>query len=374
MKAAPQHPPLAATHTTAAMPPSPPPAAPLWQRLLPATLFGRLALLLSVAVLVSHGLALTLMFEVLPPPPHPPGPPPGEGPGLGPGRAPPTLLATGLVLDICIRLCALLLAAWVGARWLSRPMLALAQAARELGHNIHRPALVEAGPRECRDAAAVFNHMQAQICEQLSDRDRFVAAVSHDLRTPLTRMRLRIEALGDAAQRAHLARDITEMDQMISATLDALRGAAAHEATAPLNPRELADRLADDQRSCGHAVSVSGQAAEVWGQAGALRRCLNNLVDNAVRYGGSAHITLSNTPGAVCVAVSDTGPGLPPDELQRVLAPFYRVEASRNRHTGGVGLGLSIAHDIATRHGGRLTLHNAQPHGLIATLHLPAPR
>ncbi|MEY2892006.1 MAG: hypothetical protein RJA98_1914 [Pseudomonadota bacterium] len=343
-------------------------AAPRWQRLLPASLFGRLALLLSVAVLLSHGLALTLMFEVLPPPPHPHGPPPMDGAG-----GPPPMLATSLLLDIAIRLSALLLAAWVGARWLSQPMLKLAQAARELGHNIHRPALAEAGPRECRDAAAVFNRMQAQIREQLSDRDRFVAAVSHDLRTPLTRMRLRIEGMDDERQRAHLARDITEMDQMISATLDCLRGAAAPEAMAPVSLRELMDRLAEDQRACGHLVTVSGRGATVCAQAGALRRCFNNLVDNAVRYGGSAHIALSAAPGAVWIEVSDAGPGLPPDELDRVLAPFYRVEASRSRHTGGVGLGLSIAQEIALRHGGSLSLSNADPHGLKVTVRLPWP-
>lgn len=340
----------------------------LLRRLVPSTLFGRLALLLFVAVLASHVLALTLMFELRPMPG------PGIGPAFGPGHSPPgppPLLHPGLLLDIGVRLSALMLAAWIGARWLSQPIRRLASAARDIGLDIHRPPLAEDGTEECRAATRVFNQMQAQICQQLNERDRFVAAVSHDLRTPLTRLALRAEGLTDADQRRHFGQDIVEMNNMITATLDYLRGAADPEPFVLLDVASLLDSLADDQQACGHDVSVAGHAAPLKAQASSLRRCMDNLVENAVRYGRVARIRLTDHHDHVCIEVSDDGAGLPEEELDRVLAPFYRVEASRNRNSGGVGLGLSIAHDIARRHQGQLALRNGAHRGLVAKLTLP---
>lgn len=333
-------------------------------RLLPNTLFGRLALLLFVAVLASHVLALTLMFELRPAMSNAGHPPPG----------PPPLLHPGLLLDIGIRLGALMLAAWIGARWLSQPIKRLASAAREIGLDIHRPPLLEDGTEECRAATRVFNQMQAQICQQLDERDRFVAAVSHDLRTPLTRLALRVEGLDDADQRRQFGQDIVAMNNMITATLDYLRGAADPEPLVLLDVASLLDSLADDHQACGHDVSLAGHAAPLRAQTSALRRCIDNLVENAVRYGGVARIRLTDYPEHICIEVSDEGAGIPHDELDRVLAPFYRLEASRNRNSGGVGLGLSIAHDIARRHQGRLSLRNGELVGLVATLTLPRQR
>lgn len=341
------------------------------QRGLPDTLFGRLALLLASAVLVSHVLALTLMFELRPARgPHPAPPPP---PGVHAMAAPPGApgLHPGLLLDIGVRLGVLLLAAWVAARWLASPTDRLAAAAGELGRDIARAPLPEVGTRECRAASRVFNQMQARIQRQLQDRDRFVAAVSHDLRTPLTRLRLRAEALPDDAERARFVRDIAEMDAMIGATLDHLRGVASGEPEAPLDLAALLQSLADDHSDCGHAVRVTGQANPLPAQAGALRRCIDNLIGNAVRYGGGAEVTLTDEGAQVRIVVRDHGPGLPEAELGRVLEPFYRAEGSRSRQHGGVGLGLSIARDIAERHRGSLELRNAEGGGLLATLALP---
>jgi len=344
-----------------------------WLRqLVPATLFGRLTLLLLAFALVSHVLALTVMFELRPPPP---GPMPGDFDGH-PG--PPPMMPLGLLLDIGVRLAALTLAAWIAASWLSRPIKRLAAAAQEIGRHIgtdagtaQRTALPEEGPRETREATRVFNRMQAQIRQQLDERDRFVAAVSHDLRTPLTRLRLRAEGLLDVRQQAQFRQDIGEMDQMISATLDYLRGAAAAESPVLLDVQALADSIAEDQQACGHDVQASGRAAPLQAQASALRRCLCNLVDNAVRYGGAARIRLVDDAAALRIEVHDRGPGIPAAELDKVLAPFYRVEGSRNRQHGGVGLGLSIANDIVRQHGGTLSLRNADEGGLIAVLALP---
>lgn len=379
--------------------------------LVPSTLFGRLALLLLVAVLASHVLALSLMWELRPsPPPGAPGawqgppppssapsevmaPPPGAAEATGVGRvahtarlqpprppgppgiaqvmdAPPRL-KLGLLLDIGVRLAVLLAVAWWAARWLAQPMHRLASAAQELGRNLDRPPLPEDGPAECRDASRVFNQMQARLRQQLADRDGFVAAVSHDLRTPLTRLRLRAEALPHPQDQERFGRDIAEMDAMITATLDYLRGVAQAEPWVRLDVAALLQSLADDHLDMGHAVTVQGQAQPLAVQAGALRRCLDNLVGNAVRYGGSAEITLQDEPGGLMIAVRDHGPGLPEAELDRVTAPFYRVEASRNRSSGGVGLGLTIAQDIVRRHGGELRLSNAPGGGLLARVWLP---
>ena len=375
------------------------------ERWLPDSLFGRLALLLGVAVVTSHVLALSMMFELhLRPGKHPPPPdaarvagpppwgvgqpppraylaaPPGAPPGVpsdfhGPDDGPPGPPAWGLLLDISVRLAALLLAAWVGARWLSVPVRRLAGVARELGHNIHRAPLPEVGTLECREATRVLNQMQQHIRAQLEQRDQFVAAVSHDLRTPLTRLALRVESLQDATERQRFGKDIAEMDTMIRATLDYLRGAADAEPWVALDLAALVDSLVQDEQDCGHGVTMEPlpavSVAPVRAQAGALRRCLPNLLDNAVRYGGGAQLRLTEDAQGVCVTVLDRGPGIPEAELAKVLQPFYRVEASRNRNTGGVGLGLASASDIARQHGGSVVLRNREGGGLRAELRLP---
>lgn len=360
----------------------------LRQRLVPKTLFGRLACLLVVLVLASHFLVLKMMFEMRPnrpdwaPPERPPltmpqgerpPPPPGAGGGEGGGVSP----RWGLGIDVGVRLLALLVAAWIGARWLSEPVRRLAQAAQALGRDVHRPPLPESGTLECRAAIRVFNQMQAQICQQLQERDSFVAAVSHDLRTPLTRMALRVESLRDAPLRAQFARDIAEMNHMIVVTLDYLRGVAEAEPWVLLDADSLLSSLADDYAAGGHAVTMDSPRedtppAVVSTQAQGLRRCLSNLVDNALRYGGSAQLRSYRQGAQLCLEVADHGPGVQVADLEKIRQPFYRVEASRNRHSGGVGLGLSIAHDIAQRLSGTLHFRNRDEGGLVVTLVLQA--
>jgi len=373
-------------------------------RWLPATLFGRLALLLGVAVVVSHVMALTLMFRLLPrphgqpghpgPPPHasagapvpsdghhgpdlrgqqPFAPPPDDGLPPGPADGPPGVWAyPGLLVDVGVRLAALLMVAWFGARWLSQPLNQLAKAAQELGEHIDRPPLPEVGTTECREATRVFNQMQQRIRQHIAERERFLAAVSHDLRTPLTRIRLRAESADAAPLRDGLLRDVTEMQTLIEATLSYLSGEHAAEPLTLLDVPDLLHSLADDQTDAGHPVQVNAQAQPFLGQPMALRRCVDNLVSNAVRYGGG-HVALRcHDDGAqLVIEVQDNGPGLPEAELARVTEPFYRVEASRHKARGGVGLGLSIALNVARRHGGTLVLTNVPTGGLLATLRLP---
>jgi len=336
------------------------------QRWLPVTLRGRLMLMLFVAVIASHVLTLAVVFELAPyswsgdPPPV----------DAWPDVPDDIWYSPATLLDIGVRLLALLLPAWLGARWLSEPLQRLAQAARELGTDIHRPPLAETdGTLECREASRVFNQMQACIRQQMADRDRFVAAVSHDLRTPLTRLRLRAENL-PGEDRLRFSRDIEEMDVMLTATLDHLRGVARAEPMVQLDIQALLESLVDDEHACGHDVRLSGRAAPIAAQATALRRCIGNLVGNAVRYGEAAHITVSDTGDAVSIRVRDFGPGLPPAELDKVLKPFYRGPGA-SRHAKGLGLGLSIVQDIVQRHRGHLQLDNAPDGGLIALVSLP---
>ena len=276
-------------------------------------------------------------------------------------------------MDISVRLAALLLAAWFGARWLSEPVRKLGAAAKALGSDIYHAPLSEEGTLECRETTRVFNQMQQRIQQQLAQRDLFVAAVSHDLRTPLTRLSLRLQSLPDAAARLDLARDIMEMDEMIRTTLDYLRGMADAEPLVLLDVGSLLVSLAEDGQDSGQDVQVCGNLAAdpLLVQASALRRCVGNLIGNAVRYGQRAHLGLSDSADALCITVADDGPGIPAAELDKVLMPFYRLESSRNRNAGGVGLGLATASDIAQKHGGSLTLCNRPNGGLLATLRLP---
>jgi signal transduction histidine kinase len=331
------------------------------------SLFGRLALLLMAFTLASHVLALTMLFELAPRPLAP-----------GPQPLPPAMLA-----DIGLRLLALLAAAWIAARWVSRPMRRLAAAAEALRSEqglVQRAEglgeLPVEGPCECRQAAQTLNRLLAQVREHMQHREHFVAAVSHDLRTPLTRLRLRAELLDDAGLRDSLRREVIAMDDTLRTTLDYLLGASAAEPFEPCDVSALAARLAADLRAIGGNVEFDGHAPPWRVQPLALRRALENLVSNALRHAGDARILLVVEPdeggqSTLCLSVRDHGPGLSDDELTRVLQPFYRTQRTRRAGTEGRGLGLAIAADIVHHHGGTLRLSPAPGGGLLAQIRLP---
>lgn len=336
------------------------------------SLFGRMALLLIVVIIGSHILALSLMLEL-----SQVGPPLAHHGSDVRSQFPPSDLPVippiGIALDIAVRLGALLIAAWIGAKWLTRPFQRLANAAREMGRDIRCAPLTEIGTRECRDTTRVFNQMQMRICEQINQRDLFVAAVSHDLRTPLTRLALQVEKLSDSKERASFRRNLAEMEAMIGSTLDYLRAAADSEPWVPLDVGALLSSLTHDAQDCGENVQLLNPctAQPLLAQASAMRRCVSNLLSNAVRYGGEVKIQLIDHAEHLQIVISDSGPGIAESEITKVMTPFYRIEASRNRNSGGVGLGLSIANSIAQAHDGNLTLRNALQGGLIATLTFP---
>jgi signal transduction histidine kinase len=214
--------------------------------------------------------------------------------------------------------------------------------------------------------------MQARLQVHLREREQMLAAVSHDLRTPITRLRLRTELIGDEALRVKFARDLAEMEAMTAAALDFLRGARADEPVQPVDVLALLESLQADLEEAGHAVQVQDQVmAPYLARPLALKRLLTNLIENAVKYGERAAVRVEDNAAQLRIIVADNGPGIAEAEIERVFEPFYRVEGSRSRATGGVGLGLSVARDIARAHGGELTLRNRAGGGLEAILTLP---
>jgi signal transduction histidine kinase len=257
-------------------------------------------------------------------------------------------------------------------RWVTRPLKTLAAAAADLGNDLNRPPLTEDGPLEVSRAARAFNAMQAKLAALIADRTRIFSAMSHDLKTPITRLRLRTELLDDAALREKFAGDLREMEAMVGAALDFMRGVDTQEATRPIDMLALLESIAADARETGGSVAIAGAPrAPYEGRAQLLKRLLVNLVDNAVKYGGAAAVVIDDSETSLHIVVRDDGPGIAAGELERVFEPFYRVEASRNRATGGSGLGLTIARNIARAHGGDVILKNRAGGGLDAELTLP---
>ena len=277
-----------------------------------------------------------------------------------------------LLLILLVLLVSVAVLAALAVRALTRPLAVLADAAGELGRDIRRPPLDEVGPLEVRRAAHAFNTMQERLIRYIEDRDRILAALSHDLKTPITRLRLRTELLDDSPLREKFVADLDDMQRMAQASLDFLRGGEDSEPIAPVDIDALLESLQEDAEDTGHAVSITGTARQpLRCRPLALKRCLTNLVDNALKYGQRAEIAVADAPTRLTLTVRDRGPGIPAAELERVFEPFYRLESSRSRDTGGTGLGLSIARNIARAHGGELTLRNHPQGGLEAMLELP---
>ncbi len=293
-------------------------------------------------------------------------------PNLSPWHS-PAFLAAFLLMTVV----AALLTLWT-VRRLTAPVRTLAAAAEALGRDVNAPPLPEDGPTEVATAAAAFNTMAARIRRFVQDRTELLTAIGHDLRTPITRLKLRAEFIEDEEQQRKILADLEELEAMVSATLAFGRDASGAEPVSPLDLAELLRTVLDE------AGDARPEAAERLAYEGpghftlrarplALKRALANLVANAVNYGGSARVRLlpPAPAGAVTIEVEDDGPGIPPGELERVFEPFHRGEPSRSRETGGVGLGLPIARNIFRAHGGDVVLANRPMGGVKATVTLP---
>jgi len=262
--------------------------------------------------------------------------------------------------------------AYAVARMSTRPLKLLAQAAKDLGHDINHPPLELSGASEIRQASAAFNAMQARIRQYIFQRTQMLAAITHDLQTPLTRLRLRLEKVADQELRERLVGDLSAMQAMVREGLDLARSMDTTETMQALDVDALLETVCADASDAGQQVVLDGRVTmALMGRPMDLRRCLVNLIDNAVKYGQQAQVTVERLAGAACIRIRDAGPGIALGEQARVFEPFYRVESSRSRESGGTGLGLTIARNIAEQHGGRIALANHPDGGLEVTLVLP---
>jgi signal transduction histidine kinase len=289
--------------------------------------------------------------------------------------SPGTPLPPSLMLNLILLVAVLVVALYVVARSVTLPLSRLALAADNLGRSAAQPKLPEEGAKELRRAARAFNTMQDRLHRYLDSRTRVLAAMSHDLKTPLTRLRLQVETqIDDPALQARFGKELDEMESMVRGALALFRGLNDEEALEPVDVNLLLETIRGEFTEMGKDVTLEGRAfGPLPGKPQALKRCITNLVANAVKFGSRARI-LVRDGGQLEISVRDDGPGIPPEELEKVFEPFYRLETSRNRDTGGTGLGLSIARDVAQVHGGSLVLGNRPEGGLEARLTLPRRR
>lgn len=341
----------------------------MFDKLLPRTLSGRMTLILVLGLLVAQVASLLLHLQE-------------RSDLMATGHVHPGLpaldaLPLRFIWHVSLTLGAVVLVAFVAVRWATRPLKQLADAANAFAHDLDAPSIAEEGPSEVRQAAQAFNFMQQRLRQLVVERGRALAAVSHDLRTPLTRMRLRAELVDDPALQTQLIADIAAMQGMVNSVLAYLRGLEDSEAAQPIDMEALLSSLVEDERSVGRPVEFdegprdAPKAAPFVGKLSLLRRAVSNLVDNALAHGSRVQVSLAASPGKLEILVEDDGPGIPSQDLHRVMDAYVRLDSARALDSGGVGLGLAIARDAAAYHGGQLRLANREAGGLRAVLELP---
>lgn len=288
---------------------------------------------------------------------------------------PPPPFRGNFMRDLIIFMAGLAVFAWIVALMTTRPLRRLARAANALGSNLKHPPLAETpGPREVREASIAFNRMQASIQSYIQERTFMLSAIAHDLQTPLTRLRLRLEKVSDPALRTALVADLTVTQSLVREGLDYAHTITTDEPFELVDIDSLTEALCNDAIDAGSEITFDGTSnTTIWGSPLALRRCISNLMDNAVKYGQFAHVSVQKSAGKALISVIDGGEGIPAHDLEKVFQPFHRLEDSRSRESGGTGLGLTIARIIAERHQGRITLKNmgVAELGLVAVLELP---
>jgi signal transduction histidine kinase len=285
---------------------------------------------------------------------------------------PPPLPWTRLPLRLALAGAVIAAISLWAARCLSKPLAEFARAVERFGRDTDAASLPECGPKELRRTIRAFNAMQERLRRFIDDRTRMLAAMSHDLRTPLTRLRLRAEFVEDAAQQRRMLADLDAMSQMVEASLAFLRDDAAREKRVPTDLAVLLQGVCEDAADAGQDVACgeTARATVVCGPA-ALRRALINLLDNAVIYGQRARAALRLAGPEAIIEIEDDGPGIPPEAQEAVFQPFHRLEASRSAATGGIGLGLAVARSIIRGHGGEIALANRREGGTRVSLRLP---
>lgn len=330
-------------------------------RLVPQSLAGRTILTLLVGLSASHLLSLIVFTAGQAGAPACP----------DPSHVHPFWVGYTGISSLVMVLAILLLSFWV-VRRLTRPLSQVAAAAERLGQGVDALPLPETGSLEVRLVARAFNNMQERLRRFVEDRTRMLAAISHDLRTPITLLRLRTEFIEDAEEQARMRTTLDEMEAMIAATLSFARDDATSEPRLRVDLVGLLSSICYDMADAGLPVSFEpGGRLPVECRPTALKRALTNLIDNAVKFGHEARVALTETESTIVITVDDDGPGIPDAELENVFKPFYRLDFSRNSDTGGVGLGLSVVRTVIHAHGGNIHLHNRAEGGLRVTVTLP---
>jgi signal transduction histidine kinase len=311
--------------------------------------------------------------------PPPPGPPPSHGPGYGPPMGPPNMpppepsfLSLPVLLPLIFLIASTILLSIWAARRLAAPLARFAAAVdRFSGAGIESPVREE-GPSEIRQAARAFNRMRGRIIRLIEDRTTTLIAISHDLRTPLTRLRLRTEEIPASAEKTRMLEDLELMDSMIASAVTYLREGSGLETSEMADLPSIIETICDQFTDTGHTVVYEGpQRFAMLCRPQSLGRAISNLIENATKFGATVTARLTTSPESITIDVEDDGPGIPDEEKQRVMEPFYRMDPAR-QVTGGFGLGLAIVLAIAETHGGTLTLLDRQPRGLCARISFPA--
>ncbi|MFC3913615.1 ATP-binding protein [Pseudaeromonas sharmana] len=286
-------------------------------------------------------------------------------------KEPPAWSSRAIISLLLLAAVLAVITTWI-LRRVTRPLQQLTAQAEQFGRGQTTEPISECGPREVRETLAAFNRMQARLDRFVQDRTQMLAAISHDLRTPLTSLRLRSEFLPDGEDKQKMQETMARMEEMLRATLAFARDDQLAEPSRSIDLDSLLQSLVDDYQDEGAAVNYHavGQLPYMC-HPDMLRRVLQNLIDNALHYAGSADITLSRAPGELYIRIRDHGPGIPEADLEQVFQPFVRLDGARNTESGSVGLGLSIARTLIHRHGGELRLHNHPQGGLEACIQLP---
>ncbi len=275
------------------------------------------------------------------------------------------------LLTFAVTLIVVLIAAYLFTRRLTQPFTRLAESAERLGRDPGASPIGVTGPPEARAAARAFNEMQDRLRRYVEDRTAMIGAIAHDLRTPLTRLRFRIEGAPDDLK-VKMSSDLDQMEAMISATLSFVRDATQVAKRTKLELSSVLESLADEMTDTGSEVVMErSDKVVVDGDPVALKRLFSNLLENATKYGKRARVRVFKEGDHAQVEIDDDGPGVPPADLERVFEPFYRREPSRNRDTGGIGLGLAVVRTVARAHGGDAVLKNREGGGLTACVSLP---
>ena len=290
-----------------------------------------------------------------------------------PVAPPPSFWSLRFVLSMGVMLLGMGILSTLVVQHLTRPLGTFARAAHRLGTDVKAPPIQEKGPAEVRQAIRAFNEMQDRIRRFIEDRTQMLAAISHDLGTPITRLRLRAEFIEDRNQQKKMLADLDDMEKMVTSALSFARDEATSEPHAMVDLRTLFQRVCDDMTDAGHEVTLdAGNTAVPFAcRSVALRRALGNLIGNAVKYGHRARVSLGEQDDAISITIDDDGPGIPEDRREDVFKPFLRLEESRSRQTGGTGLGLTVARTIVHAHGGGITLSNRDGGGLSVNVKLP---